>query len=38
MMSRYACYLITGLNAEFTVSRKLDTTLCSNLDRLGHAH
>ena len=38
MMSRYACYLIAGLNAHFTESRKLEATLYFNLERLGHAH
>jgi hypothetical protein len=38
MLTRYACYLIAGLNAQFAESRKLETTLCSNLERLGHAH
>jgi hypothetical protein len=38
MMSRYACYFIAGLNAHFTESRKLEATLCSNCERLGHAH
>ena len=38
LMSRYACYFIAGLNAHFTESRKLEATLCSNFERLGHAH
>ena len=38
MMSRYDCYFIAGMNAQFAESRKLETTVCSNLERLGHAH
>jgi hypothetical protein len=26
------------MNAQFAESRKLETTVCSNLERLGHAH
>ena len=38
MMLRYDCYFIAGMNAQFAESRKLETTVCSNLERLGYAH
>jgi hypothetical protein len=37
-VSRYARYLIAGLNAQFAESHTLEITLSSNLERLGHAH
>jgi len=38
MILRYDCYFIAGMNAQFAESRKLETTVCSNLERLGYAH
>ena len=38
MMLRYDCYFIAGMNAQFAESRKLETTVCSNLERLDYAH
>ena len=37
-VSRYARYLIAGLNAQFAESHTLEIALSSNLERLGHAH
>lgn len=38
MLTRFACYLNAGINDQFAESHTLEITLCSNLERLGHAH